>query len=153
MELVLFERDGGIFALPAESVVQVAADTTLKPLPFPCAPVEGFVRIGERALVAIDLAARLRPGHEPVSGPWSPLPETLEVRGADGPFAIRVRRVLGTVPMLRIPLDAFTIGAGPDDAPDAAGEPVIASFAWHSRRALLLDPDALRVADPGRQRA
>jgi hypothetical protein len=153
MELILFERDGSIFALPADAVVQVAADSPLKPLPFPCAPVEGFVQVGERALVAIDLTARLRSGPGPMLALWSPMPETLEVRSTGGPFAVRVRRVLERVPMARIPLDALTLGADPDDVPNAAGQPVIASFGWRGRRVLLLDPEELRVADPARRRA
>ncbi|HYH20092.1 MAG TPA: hypothetical protein VD995_15880 [Azospirillum sp.] len=152
MELILFERDGSLFALPADAVAQVAVDCPLKPLPFPCAPVEGFVQVGERALVAIDLTARLRPGPDPTLNLWSPMPETLEVRSAAGPFAVRVRRVLGRVPMDCVPLDALTFGADPQDVPNAAGEPVIASFDWHDRRVLLLDPEALRVVDPVRQR-
>ncbi|HYD67826.1 hypothetical protein [Azospirillum sp.] len=151
MELILFERDGSIYALPADATAQVAVDSPLKPLPFPCAPVEGFVLTGGRALVAIDLAARLHPA-TPILPLYSPLPETLEVRSTAGTFAIRVRRVLGRMPMARIPLDALTLGADPHDAPNAAGQPVIASFDWRGRHVLLLDPEALRVADPARQR-
>lgn len=153
MELVLFERDGRTFALPADTVAQMAADSLLKPLPFPCTPVEGFVRTGGRALVAIDLVARLHPVAAPVPAPWEPLPDALEVRSAAGPYAIRVRRVLGRMPLARVPLDTLTLGADPHDTPGAAGRPVLASFRWCGRHVLLLDPESLRVADPARQRA
>lgn len=139
MRVLVFEVRGRRFALPAEAVRQVTEASTVTPLPFVPAYVEGLVAIGGTVIAQIDLGARL--GLPDRSGD-----EQLIVAATNsGDVALRVGliRTMATLCDADFVAAATDADAAADGSDSASAEAVEARFHHDGTTVFLLRPGRL----------
>ena len=140
MNAVVFELDGGLFALRAECVREVIDPLPITPLPFVPPEIEGLVSHAGRVIPQIDLAALL--GRSKADANDSGVLLVVDLRSTR--YALRIGRVLGMSAVDESAVREVDVA----EASGAGGAQRLAgAFRWQDQTALLLEDARLGLAD------
>lgn len=130
MDVLIFQILDRVYAIDAETIVEVIDPVPVTPLPFVPAEVEGLINVAGQVVPQINGACRLGLARE-LAGESV----VILLRAGEAVCAIRVSRVVA-----KLSIEKNVISESASDTTEPSHTVIAGEFPWHEQIVILLDP-------------